>query len=78
MYPARSNEIAGNIFRRVDGNSEADARGCARWRINRRINPNYVAVRIDERPAGIAAINRCVGLDGFFDKRGLASNLRPW
>src|ERR1700747_348731 len=72
MHAPGRDEIIGNIFGRVDGDGETDARRRASWRINRRINANHIPVGVNERAAGVPAIHRCGGLDGLFDKRGLA------
>ncbi len=60
------------IFRGVNGNGKADACGGSARRVNRGVDADYFAVRIDERAAGIAAIDGRVGLDGFVDESGLA------
>src|SRR5215472_205784 len=72
MYAARSDEIVGNVFCGVDGDGEANTRCRASGRVDRGINPNYIAMRIDEWPARISAVDGRVGLNGFLNSCSLA------
>src|SRR5713101_3597860 len=72
MNAAVGDEVVGDAFRGVDGDSEADACGSSAGRVDRGVDANYFTVRIDERAAGIAAIDGRVGLDRFVDEGGLA------
>ena len=72
MHAAVGHEIVGNVLCGVDGNGEADAGGGAAGRIDRGVDANDFPVRIDERPAGIAAVDGGVGLNGFVNESGLA------
>ena len=73
MHAAVGHEVVGDGFCRVDRNGKADSGGSAGGRVNRGIDADDLAVRIDERPAGIAAIDGGVGLNGFVDKSRLTS-----
>src|SRR5882762_5608674 len=72
MHAAVCDEVARDVFRRVYGNGEADAGGGAAGRVNRGVDANDFTMRIDERSAGIAAVDGGVGLDGFVNESGLA------
>src|SRR6266852_486549 len=72
MDAAVGHEIVRDAFGAIDGNGEADAGGGATRRVNRGVDADDFAVRIDERPSGIAAIDGGVGLNGFVDESGLA------
>src|SRR5205085_5894051 len=72
MHTAGGDEVIGNCFSGVDGNGKANACGSAARSVNCRIDADHVAVRIDQRTAGIAAVNGRVGLNRFFDGGGLA------
>ena len=48
---------------RLDGNGKADADAAARRREDRGIDADDIAVHVEQRTAGIAAIDRRVGLD---------------
>src|SRR5215472_3263600 len=74
MHSAGGDEIVGDIFRRVDGNSEADAGGGASGRINCAVDPDHFAARIDEWSAGVAAIDGGISLDCFFNRGALAGS----
>ena len=49
----------------VDGNREADS---LRGQDNRRVDADYLAARVDQRSAGVAGIQRGVGLDNVVDQ----------
>src|SRR5882724_5251074 len=72
MNAAVGDEVVGDTFRGVNGDSEADSGGRASGRINGGIDANYFTVGVDERAAGVAAIDGRIGLNGFVDERGLA------
>ena len=55
----------------VDGNREADAGRCAGRRVDRRIDANHFAMRVDQGAAGIAAIDGSIRLYRFIDQRVL-------
>src|SRR5262249_26300876 len=65
-------QVVRDGFCGVDGNGEADARGRTARREDGGVDADDFAVRIDERAAGIAAIDGSVGLNGFIDEGGLA------
>ncbi len=65
-------QIIGDGFGGIDGNREADARRCAARRKDRGIDAYDLAVSVDQRTAGIAAIDGGVGLNGFIDECGFA------
>src|SRR6185437_4219817 len=44
------------------GNREADADGAAARRVDRRVDADHLPGEVDERAAGIAAVDRRVGL----------------
>src|SRR6266850_2986044 len=69
---AVGNQIVGDAFRSVDGDGEADAGSGSAERVDGGIDADHFTVRVDERAAGIAAIDGRVGLDGFVDEGGLA------
>ena len=52
-----------DAFHHIDRNGEADADRAARLRENRRIDADQAAFHIDQGAAGIARIDRGVGLD---------------
>ena len=56
-------DLLHHAFRGRHGNREADAERAARARVDRGIDADQVAGRIGQRPAGIAGIDRRVGLD---------------
>src|SRR5712672_1290173 len=62
----------GNAFGAVDRNGEADAGGGAARRVDRGVDADHFAARIDQRAAGVAAIDGGVGLNGLIDESGLA------
>ena len=72
MHASGSDQIIGDTFCSVDGNGEANTGSGAARRVNRGIDADDVAVRIDERAAGVALIDGRVRLDRFFDEGGLA------
>src|SRR5882724_4861197 len=72
MHAAVGHQVVRDGFGGVDGDGEADTRCGAARCIDRGVDPDDFAVRIDQWAAGIAAINGRVGLDGFIDERGLA------
>ena len=64
------NDLVGNALcvARRHGESDADAAavltaGRGRRRSDSHVHANDVAVRVDERTAGVAVVDRCVGLD---------------
>ncbi len=69
---AIGHEIVCDSFGRVDGNGETDACGGASGRVDRGIDADSFAMTVDERAAGIAAVDRGVGLDGFINEGALA------
>src|SRR5882762_1690324 len=73
MHAAIDDEVVRDVFRCVDGNGEADAGGRAAGSVNRGVDANDFTMRIDERPAGIAAVDSRVGLNGLINESGLAS-----
>src|ERR1700676_309650 len=68
---AFGHQVVRDTFGAVDRDSEADARGSAAGREDRGVDTNDFAVRIEERAAGIAAIDGRVRLNSFVDERGL-------
>src|SRR5215472_8003594 len=71
VHAAGADEVIGDIFCGVDRDSEANAcRGSAGC-VDCRINADHVAMRIDQRTAGIPAVDGRIGLDRFFNGRGL-------
>src|SRR5438034_1176071 len=72
MDAAIGDEIVGNVLRCVDGNGEPDARCRARGRVDRGVDADDFAVRIDQRAAGIAAVDGRIRLNGFVNESGLA------
>src|SRR6202040_2385034 len=71
MDAAVGHEVVRNALGAVDGNGEADACGGAARRVNRGVDADDFAVRIDERAAGIAAVDGGVSLNGFINESGL-------
>ena len=72
MYATLGDQILRNSFCGIDRNREADP-GCgAAGRVNRGVDSDYFAMRIDQRTAGIPPIDGGVGLNGFIDQRRLA------
>src|SRR6266478_4050086 len=69
---AVGNQIVGDAFRSVDGDGEADAGSGSAGRVDGGIDADHFTVRVDERAAGIAAIDGRIGLNGFVDEGGLA------
>ena len=59
-HPAFLHEPAGNELRCVAGDGEADA---LRGQNHRRVHADDLAARIHQRPAGVAGVQRGVGLD---------------
>ena len=64
---ARDLSIFHNTFQNLlggrYGNGKSNAHGAARARVDRGVDAQQVAVHIDQRAAGIAGIDRCIGLD---------------
>src|ERR1700704_2714580 len=69
---AIGHEIVRDAFGAVDRNGEADAGGGAAGRVDRGVDADHFTARIDQRAAGVAAIDGGVGLNGFIDEGGLA------
>src|SRR6267143_2832508 len=69
---AVGDEVVGDAFCGVNGDSEADAGGGSTGRIDGGVDTDDFTVRVDERTAGVTAINGRVGLNGFVDEGGLA------
>src|SRR6267143_2404686 len=72
MNATVGDEVVGDVLRGVDGDGEADPGSRSAGRIDGGVDADHFTVRIDERAAGVAAIDGCVGLDSFVDKGGLA------
>src|SRR5947207_11229274 len=71
MNAAVGDEIVRDPLRGVDGNGEADASGCSSGRVDSGVDADDFAARIDERAAGISAIDGGVGLNGLNDESSL-------
>src|SRR5438045_7346950 len=71
MKAAVGDEIVRDALRGVDGNGEADTRGRTSGCVDGRVDPDDFAVGIDERAAGISAIDGGVGLNGLIDESSL-------
>jgi cardiolipin synthase A/B len=56
-------ELKQDVLGQVDGDGEADTDGPSRLGEDRRVDPYHCAASVDEGTAGIAGIDRCVGLD---------------
>jgi len=69
---AVGHQIVSNAFGTVDRNGEADAGSGAGGRVDGGIDADDFAARIDQRAAGVAAVDGGVGLNGFIDEGGLA------
>ena len=64
----RRDQIVQHRLRGIDGNGEADARALVRAAGgDHAINADHLAMRIQQRPAGIAGVDGGIGLDGFFN-----------
>ena len=72
MHPAIGDQVVGDTFCSIDRDGESDARGGSRRSIDRGIDANDFAVRVDQRAAGIAAVDGGIGLNGFIDEGSLA------
>src|SRR6266404_3873833 len=68
MNAAVGDEVVGDTFRGVNGDGEADACSRSGGRIDRGVDSDHFAVRVDERAAGVAAIDGRVGLDSLVDE----------
>ncbi len=68
VHFAIGNQIVCDAFRGIDRNGEANSRRCTARRIDRRIDADHFAMSVDQRPAGISAVDRCVGLNRFIDQ----------
>src|SRR5271156_1415562 len=66
-----------NPLRRIHGNRKPDPRGRPARRINRRIDPNHLATRINQRPARISAIDRRIRLNRLINISRLTGLYRP-
>jgi len=71
MNAAVGDEIVRDALRGVDGNGEADAGGRSGRRVDGGVDPDDFAVGIDERAAGISAIDGGVSLNGLIDESSL-------
>src|SRR5215207_1336599 len=57
----------------VDGDGEADAHGAAAvGREDLRVDADHAPLRVEQRPAGVARVDRGVGLDGALDDAAVA------
>src|SRR6266852_4548474 len=72
MNAAVGDEVVGDAFCGVNGDGKADAGSRSAGRIDGGVDADHFTVRIDERPAGVAAIDGGIGLNGFVDEGGLA------
>ena len=61
--PLSGLEIAQHPFGAVDRHRETDADAAAVGTVDGRIDPDHVALRIEQRPAAVAGVNGRVGLD---------------
>src|SRR5262249_15199760 len=73
MHAAFGNQVVRDSLCCVYRNGESDACGSACWSENRRIDSDHFAARIDQRSAGVAAVDGGVSLNRFIDKGRLAS-----
>src|SRR5208282_5162602 len=64
-YLAVLDQMTGDELGAVDGDREADS---LRRQDNRRVDADYLAARVDQRPSGVAGIQRGVGLDNVIDQ----------
>jgi hypothetical protein len=65
-------QVLRNAARGVDRNREADAGSGSAGREDRAVDADYLAVRIEQRAAGISAVDGGIGLNGFVDESGVA------
>jgi len=72
MHAAIGDEVVGDAFCRINGDGEADPGSRSAGRIDGGVDADDFTVRIDERAAGVAAIDGRIGLNGFVDEGGLA------
>src|SRR5690606_29506295 len=56
-------QLLDDVDREIRRYGEADADRTARWRDDGRVDADHIAMQVEERPAGIAAIDGSVGLD---------------
>ena len=60
---AKLNELVGEGFRHVARDGEADADAAAARRQDRGVDPDKLAVEVQQRAAGVAAVDGGIGLD---------------
>ncbi len=60
---AKLNKLVGEGFRHIAWNGKADADAAAARREDRGVDPDKLAVEVQQRAAGVAAVNRGVGLN---------------
>ena len=60
---AKLNKLVGEGFRHIAWNGKADADAAAARREDRGVDPDKLAAEVQQRAAGIAAVNRGVGLN---------------
>ena len=70
---AGGDQLAHHVVGQVGRNRKADADVAAGRRVDRRIDADQLAAQIDQGAAGIARIDRGIGLDEVLDSRGRAS-----
>src|SRR5262249_58449745 len=76
LHRAEADELIHDAARHVHGDGEADADIAAAAREDRGIDPDQLAVQVDERAAGIARIDGSVGLDEVVVAVGVDSRAR--
>ncbi len=60
---ARRLQLIGDAHRLVDRNRERNAHETAGAAVDLRVDADHLALHVDERPAGVARVDRHVGLD---------------
>ena len=73
-HPAVLQHLQQHLQRRVAGNREADPLGA---RNDGGVDAHHLACRIDQRPTGIARIERRIGLDHVVDETACLRPERP-
>src|SRR5205085_3308276 len=56
-------DLLDHALRGIGGEREADPDRAAGWRVDRRVDPDDLAMQVEGWPAGIAAVDRGVDLD---------------
>ena len=70
-YLSEADQVVDHELHRVDRDGKTDSHAAARGREDHTVDTNHLSLRVQQRPAGIAAVDGGVGLDGFVQQTAL-------